>query len=74
MFRFHMHALRFTRLQTKITNLQKSHPTRTDRHVLQIPSHFRPRTQPLVFKPSHSTTLFACTPKTIPAPLVSARK
>lgn len=74
MFRIYMHALRFTRLQTQITKLQTTHHKPTDRPVLPLPTHSRSRTQPLVFKPSHSTTLFAGTPKTLPASLVSTRK
>ena len=74
MFRIYMHALRFTRLQTQITKLQTTQHKPTDRPVLPIPTHTRSGTKPLVFKPSHSKTLFPRAPKTLPTSMVTTRK
>ena len=73
MFRFYMHALRFTRLQSQVHRLQKTQPTRTDRPVLPIPTHLRSGTQPLIFKPPHSKTLLGRPPEPLHPPVAHTR-
>ena len=73
MFRVYMHALRFTRMQSKVLKLQTTQHTREDRTVLQVPTHTRTGTQPLLFKPTHSKTLLGRTPKPLRPPVAPTR-
>ena len=57
MFRFYVHALRFTHLQTKISNLSKTNHTPKDKRVLPLPTHMRASAHPRVFQPSCAKTL-----------------
>ena len=57
MFRFSVLALRFTRLQTKISNLSKTDHTPKNRAVLPLPTHLRASAQPLLFQPPRTKTL-----------------
>lgn len=75
MFRIYMHALRFTHIQRKTKCiLQTTHHKPTDRPVLPLPTHSRSRSQPLVFKPPHTTTLFPRAPKTLHSTVDDTRK
>ena len=57
MFRLSVLALRFARLQTKISNLSKTQHTPKNRTVLPLPTHLRASAQPLLFQPPRTKTL-----------------
>lgn len=58
MFRLSVLALRFARLQSKVSNLSKTDHTPKNRTVLPLPTHLRASTQPLLFQPPRTKTLF----------------
>lgn len=74
MFRIYMHALRLTRLQTKIGKLQTPQKTPTDRPVLPTPTHRLDVPTPHLLEPPYSATVFHRTPKTLPPAVDDTRK
>lgn len=57
MFRLSVLALRFARLQSKVSKLSKTDHTPKNRTVLPLPTHLRTSTQPLLFQPPRTKTL-----------------
>ena len=57
MFRFYVHALRFTHLQTKVSKLSKTNHTPKDKPVLPLPTHMRTSTKSLILQPPRTKTL-----------------
>lgn len=73
MFRFYVHALRFTHLQTKISNLSKTNHTPKDKRVLPLPTHVRASAHPILFQPPRTKTLRPRAPDTERPPVARPR-
>ena len=74
MFRFYVHALRFTHLQRQTRSIiPKTDHTPKDKPVLPLPTHMRTSTHSHLFQPPRTKTLLPRASKSIRSPVDHTR-